>query len=60
MPETLAPSFTCFDRCDRCGAQAHARATLLGCEPLLFCGHHFTEAHKALVDQGWRIENDNR
>ena len=59
MTETLAPSFTCFDRCDRCGAQAHMRATSAALE-LLLCGHHGREAHRGLVDKGWRIENDNR
>jgi hypothetical protein len=28
------------DRCDRCGAQAVARATLASGSHLLFCGHH--------------------
>jgi histidinol-phosphate/aromatic aminotransferase/cobyric acid decarboxylase-like protein len=34
------------DRCDRCGAQAIARATLSSGSALLFCGHHF-RAHEA-------------
>ncbi len=28
------------DRCDRCGAQAVARATLASGNQLLFCAHH--------------------
>lgn len=41
------------DRCDRCGAQAYARATLPdeGGE-LLFCGHHFRAHEAALVGAG--------
>ncbi|HEX6888732.1 MAG TPA: hypothetical protein VF143_11550 [Candidatus Nanopelagicales bacterium] len=34
------------DRCDRCGAQAVARATMTSGSHLLFCGHHL-RAHEA-------------
>ncbi len=34
------------DRCDRCGAQAVAQATLSSGAHLLFCGHHL-RAHEA-------------
>ncbi len=34
------------DRCDRCGAQAVAKATLSSGAHLLFCGHHM-RAHEA-------------
>ena len=34
------------DRCDRCGAQAVARATMVSGSQLLFCGHHL-RAHEA-------------
>ena len=34
------------DRCDRCGAQAVARATMASGMDLLFCGHHL-RAHEA-------------
>ena len=34
------------DRCDRCGAQAVALATLASGSHLLFCGHHL-RAHEA-------------
>ena len=33
------------DRCDRCGAQAVAQATLASGSLLLFCGHHL-RAHE--------------
>lgn len=39
--------FTCMDRCDRCGAQAHMRALLTASE-LLFCAHHGREHHARL------------
>jgi len=29
-----------LDRCDRCGAQAYVRATLISGGQLLFCSHH--------------------
>ena len=34
------------DRCDRCGARAVARATMVSGAQLLFCGHHL-QAHEA-------------
>lgn len=36
------------DRCDRCGAQAHASATLTA-GPLLFCSHHYREHWESLL-----------
>ena len=36
------------DRCDKCGAQAKVRATLVSGE-LYFCGHHARETGNALV-----------
>jgi len=38
--ESTAPaSLTASDRCDRCGAQARVRVTLVSGD-LLFCAHH--------------------
>jgi len=49
----LAPTpLNAVDRCDRCGAQAYVRATLLNGGELLFCGHHakeYSERLKPLV-----------
>lgn len=47
---TLAPNtpLTAIDRCDRCGAQAYVRVSLLSGGELLFCGHHFAEYGPAL------------
>ncbi len=36
------------DRCDRCGAQAYVRATLLSGGELLFCAHHAKEYSEGL------------
>jgi hypothetical protein len=30
-----------MDRCDRCGAQAYVRATMVSGSELLFCAHHW-------------------
>ena len=38
-----ATPLNAIDRCDRCGAQAYVRATLLSGGELLFCGHHAKE-----------------
>ena len=39
---------TAQDRCDRCGAQAYVRATLISGGELLFCGHHAKEYSEGL------------
>lgn len=48
MVGTLAPdvALSAADRCDRCGAQAVARATFLSGSQLLFCAHHL-RVHEA-------------
>jgi hypothetical protein len=51
----LAPNSTALtaaDRCDRCGAQAYVRATLLTGGELLFCVHHAKEHRPALEANG--------
>lgn len=48
-------ALTAHDRCDRCGAQAVARATLSSGSHLLFCGHHL-RAHEARLRQVARID----
>lgn len=60
---TLSPAtaeLTRQDRCDRCGAQAFARATLpgAGTGELLFCGHHFRAHELALVAAGARVHDE--
>lgn len=49
MTTTYAASpLTAVDRCDRCGAQAYVRATMLSGSELLFCAHHWNENEVAL------------
>ena len=55
MTTALAPNteaLTAADRCDRCGAQAYVRATLVTGGELLFCGHHAAEFRPALETVG--------
>lgn len=42
------------DRCDKCGAQARVRATLLNGE-LYFCGHHARKAGSELVSKAVEV-----
>ncbi|MDR1440794.1 MAG: hypothetical protein LBJ02_00105 [Bifidobacteriaceae bacterium] len=51
-----APRLTALDRCDRCGARAYYRATLMSGE-LLFCGHHGRAALVSLKGQALRIDD---
>jgi hypothetical protein len=43
-----ASPLTATDRCDRCGAQAYIRATLVSGSELLFCAHHAREYEAGL------------
>jgi hypothetical protein len=43
------------DRCDRCGAQAVAQATLASGSHLLFCGHHLRAHEDSLRKASARI-----
>jgi hypothetical protein len=49
---------TAADRCDRCGAQAHHKATLPKGGELFLCNHHYRENRDALLEQYWLIESD--
>jgi hypothetical protein len=46
------------DRCDRCGAQAYVRATLLNGGELLFCGHHAKEYSAGLKPVVAKIQDE--
>lgn len=46
------------DRCDRCGAQAYVRATLINGGELLFCGHHAKEYAEKLKPISARIQDE--
>lgn len=48
------------DRCDRCGAQAVARATLSSGMDLLFCGHHLRAHEEGLRAASARIARASR
>ena len=47
-----------IDRCDRCGAQAYVRATLLSGGELLFCAHHGKEYSEGLKKVTIRIQDE--
>lgn len=49
--------FNAGDRCDGCGAQAHALAQ---CElgELMFCIHHLRKNRARLLDEGWEVIED--
>jgi len=47
-----------IDRCDRCGAQAYVRATLLKGGELLFCGHHAKEYAAGLKPVVAKIQDE--
>ena len=46
------------DRCDRCGAQAYVRASLLNGGELLFCGHHAKKYQEGLASKALRIQDE--
>lgn len=55
-------SFTAYDRCDSCGAQAYVRWANLAKEQiteLLFCGHHSAKHRDALEAQGFTLVTDS-
>ena len=62
MSTALAPNSTALtasDRCDRCGAQAYVRATLLTGGELLFCVHHAKEHRPALEANGAAFHDES-
>ena len=48
-----------LDRCDRCGAQAYVRATLLSGGELLFCAHHGKEYAEKLSSVAVNIQDES-
>lgn len=46
------------DRCDRCGAQAYVRATMVSGSELLFCAHHWHENESALREIAGTIHDE--
>ena len=47
-----------LDRCDRCGAQAYVRATLLNGGELMFCAHHGKEYAEKLKTVAAAIQDE--
>jgi hypothetical protein len=47
------------DRCDRCGAQAYVRATMVSGSELLFCAHHWHENETALRQVAEAIHDES-
>jgi hypothetical protein len=56
---TVSP-LTASDRCDRCGAQAYVRVTLLSGADLLFCAHHAREHESRLREVAVSIYDETR
>lgn len=54
LPTNKNKNINPTDRCDRCGAQAMVRATLVNGE-LYFCGHHGRELSKKLVESSLNV-----
>ena len=55
-----ATPLNAIDRCDRCGAQAYVRATLLSGGELLFCGHHAKEYAEKLKPVSTSIQDETQ
>ena len=49
-----------LDRCDRCGAQAYVRATLLTGGELMFCAHHGKEYAEKLKTVAAKIQDETQ
>ena len=47
-----------LDRCDRCGAQAYVRATLVTGGELMFCAHHGKEYAEKLKAVAGAIQDE--
>jgi hypothetical protein len=54
-----ASPLTATDRCDRCGAQAYVRATMLSGLDLLLCAHHFRENESRLREIAASIHDES-
>lgn len=59
MTSTLdASPLTAADRCDRCGAQAYVRTTMVSGSDLLFCAHHWHENETRLREIAVTIHDE--
>jgi hypothetical protein len=60
MTTPTVSSLTASDRCDRCGAQAYVRVTLLSGSELMFCAHHAREHETRLREVALTIYDESR
>lgn len=51
-------TLTAQDRCDRCGAQAYLRVTLLTGGELMFCAHHANQHREKLTQVASAIHDE--
>lgn len=58
-PTVLDKRMSALDRCDKCGARAYFRATMLSGLDLTFCLHHGSEYAEAIVAQGVKVFEDH-
>lgn len=58
-PTLTASPLTASDRCDRCGAQAYVRVTMLSGSHLYFCAHHAREYEPGLRATAASIEDES-
>lgn len=56
--QPLREPLTAVDRCDRCGAQAYARATMAGGVELLFCAHHWGVHRDAVTSVALEVADE--
>jgi hypothetical protein len=54
-----ASPLTAADRCDRCGAQAYVRATMVSGFDLLLCAHHFRQNETRLREVAVSIYDES-
>ncbi|MFB9377969.1 hypothetical protein ACFFKU_10085 [Kineococcus gynurae] len=59
-PTLAQEPMTAADRCDRCGAQAYVRVTLVAGGELMFCSHHGREHRDALQKVASDIRDETR
>lgn len=55
-----ASPLTAADRCDRCGAQAYVRVTLMSGGELLFCAHHARRFEPKLREMAADIHDETQ
>ena len=59
MNTLISRPLVATDRCDRCGAQAYVRVTLLSGSELFFCAHHARRFESALREQAAEIYDES-